>query len=99
MLDVCSSMELYCFVLKNSQVVYGIWVCVFSSRNLTYDIVILTMFHVIVSAVSGHRDVTTRYHLKFLNYLVSSHCLCLNNARDSFLLAEDWCHCLRNTFH
>jgi hypothetical protein len=51
---------------------------VFSSRNLTYDIVILTMFHVIVSAVSGHRDVTTRYHLKFLNYLVSSHCLCLN---------------------
>ena len=39
-----------------------------------YDIVILTMFHVIVSVVSGHRDVTTRYHLKFLNYLVSSHC-------------------------
>jgi hypothetical protein len=39
---------------------------VFSSRNLTYDIVILTMFHVIVSVVSVHRDVnvTTRYHLK-----------------------------------
>jgi hypothetical protein len=35
----------------------------FSSRNLTYDIVILTMFHVIVM-VSGRRYVTTRYHLK-----------------------------------